>query len=289
MIVPQTFKKVLLTKEGTIKTERFTVSGRKIPLLEITTRMLKEHESPGLLRIQSDDYYTSMINAEVRTRLMQLGEDATTGEESEIEAKERLKAMERKRHLMIWDDNSTLLNHGHLLLTVNSVYDEALYFTNEEMKANGKGDIDIVRFFHGDGPQQQFEAGEQKGGNAGCASCSGDARMYKDLAVSFSRPHLTLSERLKNVLQGPAGKNKRNAGLKPFKDLRLEELRDECRARGLESKGQKKELQEILKEEIGGIQRVPAMMFFDQEKKLADLALGKHCILSNTNVVNINK
>lgn len=340
MIVPQTFKKVLLTKEGTIKTERFTVSGRKIPLLEIRTRMLKEHESLGLLRIQSDDYYTSMTNAEVRTRLMQLGEDATTGEESEIEAKERLKAMERKRHLMIWGDNSTLLNHGHLLLTVNSVYDEALYFTNEEMKANGKGDIDVqsvverphvyilgrcgssevdqlayintrkdclqsldikittsngveitdvVRFFHGDGPQQQFEAGEQKGGNAGCASCSGDARMYKDLAVSFSRPHLTLSERLKKVLQGPAGKNKRNAGLKPFKDLRLEELRDECRARGLESKGQKKELQEILKEEIGGIQRVPAMMFFDQEKKLADLALGKHCILSNTNVVNINK
>lgn len=147
-----------------------------------------------------------------------------------------------------------------------------------------------MRFFHGDGPQQQFEAGEQKGGNAGCASCSSDARMYKDLAVSFSRPHLTLSERLKKVLQGSAvKKNKRNAGLKPFKDLRLEELRDECRARGLESKGQKKELQEILKEEIGGIQRVPAMMSFDQEKKLADLALGKHCILSNTNVVNINK
>lgn len=41
MIVPQTLKKVLLTKEGTIKTERLTVSGRKIPLLEIRTRMLK--------------------------------------------------------------------------------------------------------------------------------------------------------------------------------------------------------------------------------------------------------
>lgn len=137
-----------------------------------------------------------------------------------------------------------------------------------------------MRFFHGDGPQQQFEAGEQKGGNADVPrSCS----------FFFKTSHLTLAERLKNVLQGPAGKNKRNAGLKPFKDLRLEELRDECRARGLESKGQKKELQEILKEEIGGIQRVPAMMFFDQEKKLADLALGKHCILSNTNVVNINK
>ena len=44
---------------------------------------------------------------------------------------------------MIWGDNSTLLKHGHLLLTVNSVYDEALYYTNEEMKAKGKGDIDV--------------------------------------------------------------------------------------------------------------------------------------------------
>lgn len=329
-----------MTKEGTLKTERFTVSGRKIPLLEIRARMLKEHESLGLLRVQNDEYYTAMTDAEVRSRLVQLGEDANTGEESEIETKERLKAMERKRHLMIWGDNSTLLNHGHLLLTVNSVYDEALYYTNEEMKAKGKGNIDvqavveiphvyilgrcgssevdqlayintrkaclqsldtkittsngveitdIVRFFHGDGPEQEFEAGEQKGGNAGCASCSGDARKYKYLAVSLPRPHLTLSERLKKVLQGPAGKNKRNGGLKPFKDLRLEELRSECRARGLETDGQKKELQEILKEEIGGIQRVPAMMFFDQEKTLADLGLGTHCILSITNIVNIKK
>ena len=36
----------------------------------------------------------------------------------------------------------------------------------------------------------------------------------------------------------------------------------------------KKELQEILKDEIGGIQRVPAMIFFDQEKTTVDLGLG---------------
>ena len=35
---------------------------------------------------------------------------------------------------------------------------------------------DITRFFHGDGLQQEFEAGEQKGGNVGCASCGKDAR-----------------------------------------------------------------------------------------------------------------
>ena len=131
-----------------------------------------------------------------------------------------------------------------------------------------------MRFFHGDGPQREFEAGEQKGGNAGCESCSGDARKYKDLAVSLSRPHLSLSERLNKVLRGPAGRNKKNGRLKPFKDLRLEELKKKCTARGLPCDGRKKDLQEALREEIGGIQRVPAMIFFDQEKTMADLSLG---------------
>lgn len=43
---------------------------------------------------------------------------------------------------MVWGDNSTLLNHGHLLLTVSFVYDEALYLTNEEMKDKGQENID---------------------------------------------------------------------------------------------------------------------------------------------------
>jgi len=44
---------------------------------------------------------------------------------------------------MVWGDNSTLLNHGHLLLTVNAVYDEALYYTNNEMKDRGQKNIDV--------------------------------------------------------------------------------------------------------------------------------------------------
>lgn len=44
---------------------------------------------------------------------------------------------------MVWADNSTLLNHGYLLLTVNAVYDEALYFTNKEMEDQGKGNVDV--------------------------------------------------------------------------------------------------------------------------------------------------
>jgi len=38
----------------------------------------------------------------------------------------------------------------------------------------------------------------------------------------------------------------------------------------------KNELQEILKEEMGGIQRLPAVMFFDQDSSLEAINLGKN-------------
>ena len=44
---------------------------------------------------------------------------------------------------------------------------------------------DVMRLFHGDGPQQEFESGEQKGGNDGCSACSSDA---------LSKPYLSLTE-----------------------------------------------------------------------------------------------
>lgn len=327
MIVPQTYKKVVLAKDGTIKTELFTVSGRKIPLSEIRERMLKEHEDLGLIRARTDEYYASMTKEQVYNRLAQLGESTNCSETADLnDMKEYLKCIERTRHLMLWADNATLLNHGYLLITVNVVYDEALFFTDKEIEEQGKANVDVqslverpqvyilarcgsseaeqlayintrkacleslnnkmvmssgveitdvMRLFHGDGPQQEFESGEQKGGNAGCAGCSGDARKYKCLSVSMLKPHLSLSDRLRKVREGPAGRKKRNGGLKPFKNLRLEELREECQARGLPTDGQKKDLLEIFKEEMGGIQRVPAMMIFDQEKTLEEINLGK--------------
>ena len=63
--------------------------------------MLKEQESLGLLRVKTGEYYTAITDAELRGRLIQLGEDSNTGEGSEIETKERLKATERKRHIMV--------------------------------------------------------------------------------------------------------------------------------------------------------------------------------------------
>ena len=65
---------------------------------------------------------------------------------------------------------------------------------------------DVVRFFHGDGPEQQFESGEQRGGNAGCTACSGDVRRYRDLTYSFRCPLLSPADRERIVLAGRAGR-----------------------------------------------------------------------------------
>ena len=81
-----------------------------------------------------------------------------------------------------------------------------------------------MRLFHGDGPQQEFESGEQKGGHAGSAVCTGDARRYNCLAVSLSRPYLSLSDRLNKVRQRLAGRSNKNGSHKPFKNLCSEEL-----------------------------------------------------------------
>ena len=91
--------------------------------------MLKEHESLGIVRIWKDDFYDSITEDELSSRLVQLGEESGEGTPSEM--RDRLKGMETKRHLMVWGENSTLLNHGHLLLTVSTIYDEAIYYTNE--------------------------------------------------------------------------------------------------------------------------------------------------------------
>ena len=143
MIVPQTFKKVIL-KDGHVTTETFTVSGRKIPLSDIRERTLKEHEQLGLILAYTDEYYDAMSREEIMKRLTQPGESAKVSEAAELnDNKEYLTGIERTRHLMIWADNSTLLNHGYLLITVNVLYDEAVFFTNKEMEEQGKGTIDV--------------------------------------------------------------------------------------------------------------------------------------------------
>lgn len=42
------------------------------------------------------------------------------------------------RHLMVWSDHASILNNGHLLLTVKTLYNPKVFFTDEEMERTGR-------------------------------------------------------------------------------------------------------------------------------------------------------
>ena len=76
------------------------------------------------------------------------------------------------------------------------------------------------------------------------------------------------------VKAGPAGRRKRNGGIRPFKNMTLAELRVECAARRLCDEGVKKDSQETLKEHLNAVQRVPFLLINEQDKSMEDINLG---------------
>jgi len=135
IVAPKSYQKLTLDSNGTLKKECFTVSGRKIPLLEIRKNLLPEHEEMGLVRDHSEAHYEAMTYKELEIRLKEIGEfkEQPDGETTREELVNTLKHWERTRHLMIWSDHSSVMNHGHILLMVNAIYDPAFYYTSKEL------------------------------------------------------------------------------------------------------------------------------------------------------------
>lgn len=66
-------------------------------------------------------------------------------------------------------------------------------FRESILADNGVPISDIVQYFHGDGPAQQFESGNKIGGNYCCVGCEAHCDRFNDLAHCFRARHLTLS------------------------------------------------------------------------------------------------
>jgi len=52
----------------------------------------------------------------------------------------------------------------------------------------------VCRFFHGDHPSQEVEAGEQIGGGYGCCGCAGVSTNYINHVGSLRAPHIIPGE-----------------------------------------------------------------------------------------------
>ena len=79
------------------------------------------------------------------------------------------------------------------------------------------------------------------------------------------------------MLEGPAGRERRNGGVHPFKTMSKEDLTRECKGRNLPSDVLlKPALKAQLKEDLKGIKRVPALSFPAQTTSMKELNLGSY-------------
>ena len=95
---------------------------------------------------------------------------------------------------------------------------------------------DTSRFFHGDGPAQQFEAGNSIGGTYCCVGCGVRNDQIDDIASAFRCKQLSLHLRQEILLQGVAWKNISSRSL----DNLLADLKKELCMRGISVEGKKK-------------------------------------------------
>ena len=73
-IAPKSYQKLTMDSNGTLKTEFFTGSDRKIPLVEIRNNLLNDHEKLGLVRDHSEAHYEAMTYEELEICLKEIGE-----------------------------------------------------------------------------------------------------------------------------------------------------------------------------------------------------------------------
>ena len=324
-IVPRTYEK-LIFKDGNIVKEQFIVEGRKQPLIDIREKLLSRQEK----YMRNNNSYDDLTEEKVRQRLLKLFE-YKAGESFE-EMKMRLKQIEHTRHLMLWYDASTVANTGHIIFTINALYDPAIHLTDREYKEitgdnvcvqsiieepeiyivarsrsndeqlayvdtrledlmvihaeltdhRGNKYTDIMRFFKGDGPSLQFEAGQQKGGHYYCAGCGVHGLGGYDIAYAFRCPYTSLEARRRMVLQGQVGR--RHSILKkpkPFDKLCKADLELELMSRQLWTLNMKtcKDLQASLTAELKGVQRVPTPLFANPLATLEELNLQLYELL----------
>ena len=59
-----------------------------------------------------------------------------------------------------------------------------------------------MRYFHGDGPAMQFEAGNKIGSYHNCVGCNAHSLHFDDLVYCFHANRQTLAERQEFILNG---------------------------------------------------------------------------------------
>ncbi|CAG2231598.1 unnamed protein product [Mytilus edulis] len=128
-----------------------------------------------------------------------------------------------------------------------------------------------LRFFSGDGPARQFEAGQQRGGNYSCL-CGVHSKNHINLECCFKRTPSDLEDRRAVFLKGESLVKIKQGNINPFQNLSKDELTEELECRGIDTfrLKTKASLQEEMSDLLHGISRPPALLLHYPEKSLTE-------------------
>ena len=130
-IVPQTFQRLIVMENSETEMENFEISGRKIPISEIQSKLYTAKKDCYCLfsmgEIEMMDKWSLLKELE---RIDEMT-DSNFNEDIEV-LREKIKCLNSNRYIQFWHDGSSISNHSHLLMAVNCIYVTALHVTNEE-------------------------------------------------------------------------------------------------------------------------------------------------------------
>ncbi|CAC5423340.1 unnamed protein product [Mytilus coruscus] len=137
-----------------------------------------------------------------------------------------------------------------------------------------------LRFFSGDGPARQFEAGQQRGGNFSCL-CGVHSKEHMNLECCFKRTPSDLEDRRAVFLKGESLVKIKQGNINPFQNLTKDELIEELECRGFDTfrLKTKARLQEEMSDLLHGISRPPALLLHYPEKSLTESNISCYEVL----------
>ena len=106
--------------------------GRRFPIDSLRRKMFERHAA--YFRFLDDDSYKNPSFEFLLSEFKRIGVDTSPSDDI-VTLATQLKSLQRTRTLACWHDTSCISNASHFLVLINCVYDEALFYTDEEYAA----------------------------------------------------------------------------------------------------------------------------------------------------------
>ena len=139
-----------------------------------------------------------------------------------------------------------------------------------------------MRIFKGDSPAPYFESGHQKGGNYFCFSCKVHATFSSSLVHTSNLDYTSLTERIDKILERETSKMKLRGGCIKVYD-KIGNVVSELHGRMVKFSCNVpvKKLNDLLTDEMHGIQRLPSLLFGNHTKTLMELNIQQYEVMNN--------